>query len=73
MALIRIKHWYQRGVEFLDIYFLCFHTHEGCCRQLRIQGGLGGHGPLSLLKLVIKKDGRGPLYFMFLAPHPPPP
>ena len=31
------------------------------------EGGGGGHGPLSLLKLVIKKDG-GALYFTFLGP-----
>ena len=44
--------------------------------QLRIQGGgQGGHGPppLSLLKLVIKKDGRHRRPLIFHVSCPPPP
>ena len=50
-----------------------FSTRPSCESR---GGGQGGHRapPLSLLKLVIKKMAAigGPLYFMFLAPLPPP-
>ena len=51
-----------------------YHNTTFICSPAADSGGgdKGGHAPLSLLKLVIKKMAAtgGPLYFIFLAPPP---